>query len=274
MTYILLDTGHQKKLEKFGDFAIVRPCSQALWAPALPSSEWERADAHFTREEKNQWRFKRKFPESWVVEIEGVKFKLSSTDFGHLGVFPEHSQLWTWARTKVREANRPVNVLNLFAYSGGATSALAQGGAKVCHLDASKGMVAWARENAALNGLKEAPIRWIVEDVIKFLKREIKRGSRYDGIILDPPSFGRGNQGEIFKIEGDIIPLLQLCRQLLVEKPLFLILSSHTPGMTPIVMESLLKQIMPKGTIESGEMVISSPTGFSLPCGSFGRWYV
>ena len=270
MTYTLVDSGHQSKLERLGDFLIVRPCSQAVWHSTLNQQAWNRADALFNREPTPQWVKVRPLPGSWVIEWEGVKFKIAPTDFGHLGIFPEHSLLWKWMQGKIcREAN----VLNLFAYSGGATLAAAQAGAKVCHVDASKAIVAWARENAVLNGLEKTPIRWIVDDVIKFLQREIRRGVKYDGIILDPPSFGRGNKGEIFKIERDLLAILEHCRQLLSKTPLFMILSSHTPGYTPIVMQHLIHQTTKglSGTIESGEMVIPGP--LELPSGTYARWY-
>ena len=273
--YALLDSGDQRKLERFGDYLIVRPCSQALWVPVLSQGEWDRADAFFSRDGGNTWNFKRKLPEHWFSEVEGVRFKISPTDFGHLGVFPEHSLLWKSMKESIRMRKDSPQILNLFAYSGGATLAAAQAGARVCHLDASKGMVAWARENAAFNQLSSAPIRWIVDDAVKFLKREIKRGTRYEGIILDPPSFGRGCQGEVFKIERDIHELLTLCRQLLSEKPLFLLFTTHTPGMTPLVMGHLMRQKMQglPGQIETGEMILPADRGFDIPSGSFARWF-
>ncbi len=273
--YSLVDSGDQQKLELFGDFLITRPCSQALWQPALPKHEWDKADAHFSRDGGNSWNYKTKLPETWISEVEGVRFKISPTDFGHLGVFPEHSLLWKSMREAIQKRKEPPHILNLFAYSGGATLAAATAGARVCHLDASKGMVAWARENAALNHLTSAPIRWIVDDAVKFLTREIKRGVRYDGIILDPPSFGRGAKGEVFKIERDIHELLHLCRKLLSDDPLFLMFTTHTPGMTPIVMGHLVKQKMQglNGRIETGEMILPSSTGTEVPCGSYARWF-
>lgn len=272
--YSLVDSGDQQKLERYGDFLIARPCSQALWRPSLPKSDWDRADAHFSRDGGNAWNFKTKLPESWIAEVEGLRFKIAPTDFGHLGVFPEHSLLWKSMKEACKRKESPL-VLNLFAYSGGATLAAAQAGAKVCHLDASKGMVSWARENAELNCLNSAPIRWIVDDAAKFLRREIKRGVRYDGIILDPPSFGRGSKGEVFKIERDIHDLLYLCRQLLCENPLFLIFTTHTPGMTPLVMGHLVGQKMQglNGRIETGEMILPSDTKIDIPCGSYARWF-
>jgi 23S rRNA (cytosine1962-C5)-methyltransferase len=264
MTYKLIDSGNQHKLEQFADFLIVRPCSQAVWKPLLPS--WDKAHATFSREPGSRWSGK--LPPSWVVACEGLKFKISATDFGHLGLFPEHAMVWKWMQEKIRPKDK---VLNLFAYSGGATLAAAQAGAEVCHVDASKPVVAWARENAALNGLEKAPIRWIIDDGIKFLKREVRRGVRYDGIILDPPTFGRGNKGEVFKIERDLSELLELCKELLSSNPRFLILTSHTPGYTPLVMHHLMEQTIQRPHIESGEMVIAGPK--ALPCGTFARWH-
>lgn len=274
MKYTFLDSGNGQKLEQFGDYLIARPCSQALWQPLLSKQVWEQADATFTREGGNQWIIRNKLPDFWLIDIENIRFKVAPTDFGHLGVFPEHQLLWKWMAEKIKKSKRPPKVLNLFAYSGAATLAAAQAGAEVCHLDASKGMVSWARENAALNDLKEAPVRWLVDDVIKFLAREQRRGNQYDGIILDPPSFGRGGQGEVFKIERDIQPLLAQCHSLLSRDPLFFILSTHTPGMTPLVLSHLLHQAMgsvPRN-IESGEMILSSKGAMDLPCGSFARW--
>lgn len=274
-SYYLLDSGHGRKLEKFGDLVLIRPCAQAVWNPQLPAQEWDRAHAFFTREEGNKWVASSKLPAAWNVEIEGLRFKIAPTDFGHVGIFPEHSGLWSWFSPLIKKQPSPPHVLNLFAYSGGATLAAAEAGARVCHLDASKGMVAWARENAQLNQLTDAPIRWIIDDVIKFLKREIRRGTKYDGIILDPPSFGRGSQGETFKIERDLLEILSCCRTLLSDQPLFVLLSSHTPGFTPLVMRHLVTQMMEgvRGKIEEGEMVIAAKTGKDLPSGSYARWF-
>lgn len=261
--YQLIDSGDGHKLERFGPYMLHRPCSQAVWRSSIK----EKGDALFNRDEK--WVFHKKLPKSWTVFHGGVEFKIAPTDFGHLGLFPEHADLWQWMRPLIRKGSR---ILNLFAYSGGVTLAAAQEGAEVCHLDASKGMVDWARENAALNNLQKAPIRWIVDDALKFLKREQKRGSFYDGIILDPPTFGRGSQGEVFKIERDILPLLELCSALFTKTPLFLIFSCHTPGFTPICMRHLVGQSMPKGQIEVGEMALYGPETLAIPSGSFARW--
>ncbi len=264
MTYQLIDSGEGLKFERFGKYSLIRPCQQALWKKQHPA-KWGEADATFSREHKNGWNIRTKLPQEWEAEVGGVKFKISPTDFGHLGVFPEHAKLWDDLRPLCKEAN----ILNLFAYSGGATLGFAQEGAKVCHLDASKGMVDWARENAKRNGMEKAPIRWIVDDAMKFLRREIKRDVRYDGILLDPPTFGRGSQGEVFKIEEDLIPLLELCRTVLSKNPRFLVLSCHTPGVTPIALENVAKQMFAGAKIETGEMLLASDGALPIPSGSF-----
>lgn len=262
-SYQLLDSGNGLKWERFGAFTLGRPCAQAVWRPQKSIEP----DAIFIREEKNRWKYKRKLPASWEIKWGGVTMKIAPTDFGHLGVFPEHAALWDWMRKRIEKDHK---ILNLFAYSGGATLAAAQEKAQVCHLDASKGMIDWARENAALNQLEKAPIRWIVDDALKFLKREQKRGSRYEGIVLDPPTFGRGSRGQVFKIEEEIIGLLELCKAVLSDRPRFFIFSCHTPGFTPIVLEHLLFQIFGKKA-ESGEMILESPDALSIPSGSFAR---
>ncbi len=261
--YALLDSGDGKKWERFGPYTFCRPSPQAVWKP----QHRVEADAVFSRDPESRWILKQKLIKEWSIDLCGVKMKIAPTDFGHLGVFPEHAALWDFLRSSIQKGDR---ILNLFAYSGGATLASAQAGAHVCHLDASKGMVDWAKENAALNGLKEAPIRWIVDDAIKFLKREINRGSVYEGIILDPPTFGRGSKGEVFKIEEEIVPLLELCRKVLSNQPKFVLFSSHTPGFTPIVLEHLLFQIFGRKGI-GGEMVLSSENCLTIPSGAFAK---
>lgn len=265
MTYSLIDSGSERKLERFGPYTLIRPCPQAIWKPQHPDA-WKQADAIFSREPENRWQFVKKLPKSWTAEIGQVKFKIELTDFGHLGVFPEHAGLWTKMRPLIQPKMR---VLNLFAYSGGVTMAAAQEGAQVCHLDASKGMVDWARENAAMNGLKDAPVRWIVDDAMKFLRREIKRESFYEGIILDPPTFGRGSKGEVFKIERDLLPLLELCRDVLSPNPRWIILSCHTSAFSPMVLQNICTQIFGKDHLETGEMTLHSESGFSIPSGSY-----
>lgn len=262
-TYELLDSGNEQKWERFGDYTLLRPCPQAVWR----AQGNKKVDASFTREGGNKWIFNKKLPTAWTIRLNGIELKISLTDFGHLGVFPEHASLSTWMNPYISPGDK---ILNLFAYSGGATLAAAKAGAHVCHLDASKGMVDWARENGKLNQLEKAPIRWIIDDALKFLKREIHRGTRYEGIILDPPTFGRGNKGEIFKIERDITPLLELCRDLLSEKSRFVIVSCHTPGFTPIVLSHLFEQIF-KVKPEAGEMLLQSPGALSIPSGTYVR---
>ena len=278
-TYTLLDSGIGRKLERFGRYVLVRPCAQALWQPQRPPAEWLAADATFDREEGQRWQNREHLPEQWNIEVEGVRFRLSGTDFGHLGIFPEQREGWHWLRQQLREAaakhtGKP-KVLNLFAYSGGSTLAAAHEGAEVCHLDASAGMVQWARENAALNNLQAAPIRWIVDDAHKFLAREVKRGRRYDAIILDPPSFGRGAAGEIYKIERDLPQTLELCRALLSDKPLFVLLSAHTPGLTPTVLQHLLQDALGQrsGHFHGGEMLLNGAENVRpVPNGCYVRW--
>lgn len=277
--YELLDSGGQRKLERFGRIVLVRPCSQAVWFPRLPPAAWEKADAAFDRLDGNQWHNRGALPPAWQVSVDGMIFKLSGTDFGHLGIFPEQRAQWRWIRETVAAAKaaRPesVSVLNLFAYSGGSTLAAALGGAEVCHLDASKGMVQWARENAALNHLGEHPIRWIVDDAHKFLGRELRRGRHYDGIVLDPPTFGRGQNGEMYKIERDLPETLRLCRQLLGPKPLFILLSAHTPGYSPVVMHHVLSQAVEGlgGGVTVGEMELTGAEGvLPTPSGVYARW--
>lgn len=279
-SYALLDSGAGRKLERFGRFTLSRPCSQAVWLPQLPQSAWQKADATFVREGDTKWTFHRRdMAESWQVEVSDVIFKISPTDFGHLGIFPEQREFWEWIQKTILQAKKQgrteINVLNLFAYSGGSTLAAAKAGAHVCHLDASKGMVTWARENAAMNHLEAAPIRWIVEDVGKFLQREVRRGKRYDAIILDPPSFGRGSNGEVFKIEEHLLEILKQCRALLSDHPLFILFSCHTPGFTPIAMRHLLTQMMEgcRGAIDDGEMKLTGAENvLPLPSGTYARW--
>ena len=274
--YELLDSGNGKKLERYGDSILDRPCAQAVWEPQNPSL-WAKATASFDRVGGLNWQGRHKLPESWNVEIADVVMKLSATDFGHIGVFPETRALWKWIRETLTEEKKKkghdLKFLNLFAYSGGATLAAAQSGAQCCHLDASKGMVEWARENAQLNDLGDAPIRWIVDDVIKFLRREVKRGNVYDGILLDPPSFGRGKKGELYKIEDQLMTTLDLVNQVLSDDPSFVLLTSHTPGFSPIVLSNLLRQYHKIGSFEYGEMLLTGkPDVNDLPNGNWARW--
>jgi 23S rRNA (cytosine1962-C5)-methyltransferase len=274
--YELLDSGHGAKLERFGEIILSRPCAQAVWEPRNPHL-WQKATAVFDREGGLNWHGRERVPASWVVAINGLRMKLSTTDFGHLGVFPETRALWDWITATLQAAqavaSRPLNVLNLFAYSGGATLAAARAGCQVCHLDASRGMVEWARENAAMNGLQEAPVRWIVDDVNKFLAREIRRERTYDAVILDPPSFGHGKKGELYKIEKDLMTTLKNCRAVLSDRPVFVLLTSHTPGFSPVVLRNLLEQLLPDGSLACGEMLLTGAEDvFPLPNGNWARW--
>lgn len=280
--YELLDSGGFQKLERFGPVTLARPCAQAVWRPRLPATLWRNATASFFRDgQKTRWSGRERLPATWNLGIDGMVFRLSSTDFGHLGIFPEQRDQWRLIRERATafagRHGRPARIINLFAYSGGSTLAAAHGGAEVCHVDASKGMVEWARQNAALNGLEEAPIRWIVDDVGKFLEREERRGRRYDGVILDPPSYGRGAKGEIFKIETDLPPLLGSIRRVLSDTPFGVLLSCHTPELTPIALSHLLSQEfgdLRGGRIEHGEMLLRGPSErvLPVPSGSFARW--
>lgn len=274
--YELLDSGKESKLERVGDYILVRPSPQAVWSPSLPEAKWQEADATYIRSSTGggEWEFRRKLPERWEIDHSGLKFIIKTTGFGHLGLFPEQENNWGWIEEKIISAGRPVSVLNLFAYTGGSTLAAARAGASVCHLDASKGVVDWARENAALSGFGDRPVRWIVDDVEKFVKKEIKRERRYDAIILDPPSFGRGSKGEVWTIEEGLLRLLGECRELLSDAPLFILLSCHSPGFTPLVLQNLLAEMMKgySGVLSCGEMVIPETTGKLLPSGAYARW--
>ncbi len=277
--YELLDSGTFQKLERFGSVVLSRPCAQAVWQQTLAKAEWQKVTATFFRDGGNQWRGRDKLPETWAIEVDGTKFQLSSTDFGHLGIFPEQRDQWRRIREVcteyARRYDRPARVLNLFAYSGGSTLAAALAGAEVCHVDASKGMVDWARKNAALNGLEEKPVRWIVDDVTKFLERELRRDRQYDLLILDPPSYGRGAKGEVFKIENDLPPLLALLGKLMSPQPLGVLLSCHTPELTPISLHHLLQQQFGRngGKVEHGEMQLRGAAEvLPVPSGSFAWW--
>ena len=276
--YELMDSGDGRKFERFGRYTLVRPCSQALWRPKNEAT-WSRATATFDREEGNHWHGRGALPKEWTITTAGIKFKLSGTDFGHLGIFPEQRAQWTWIRETVQRAKelagQRLRVLNLFAYSGGSSLAAALGGAEVCHLDASKGMVQWARDNAALNGLAEHPIRWITDDAHKFLRREIRRERRYEAVIFDPPTFGRGANGEMYKIERDLRETISLVRDVLSDHPLFVLFSSHTPGLSCQVAENIMGQAFPRSTrVESGEMLLEPAAGssaYACPSGIYCR---
>ncbi|MCK5805225.1 MAG: class I SAM-dependent methyltransferase [Lentisphaeria bacterium] len=278
--YELLDAGDGRKLERFGAYVLERPCAQAVWRPRLPRERWNAADAAFHREDGSGWSVRTRVPETWIAVVGGLKLELSLTDFGHVGAFPEHARVGRWmkeCRFCETGGESQVSVLNLFAYSGGATLAAASLGWRVCHLDASRKMVAWARRNADLNALGDAPVRWITDDAQKFLGREQRRGTHYDGIILDPPSFGRGKRQELFKIDDHLLDILDACRSVLSQQPKFVFLSCHTPGYTPLVLRHLLGQSMTGlgGSIETGEMVLEGSGGaLPVPSGTFAVWSI
>ncbi len=275
--YELIETGDGEKLERWGNVILRRPDPQIIW-PIKDKKMWDKADAHYHRSQSGggQWEFKKKVPKRWTVAFNDLKFYIEPTGFKHTGLFPEQSVNWKWMINSIQKANRPIKVLNLFAYTGGATVATAYAGAEVCHVDAAKGMVSWAKENLALSGLADRPVRFITDDCMKFVQREIRRGKKYDGIIMDPPSYGRGPGGEIWKIEDSLYGFVEQCMGLLSDKPLFFLINSYTTGFSPTVLSNILKQTIGKrfkGTHSSGEVGIPvSNSGLVLPCGIYGRW--
>ena len=275
--YEVLDTSSGEKLERWGDYFLVRPDPQVLWDTPKKLRQWKKPNGHYHRSSKGggQWEFF-DLPKIWDIQYKDLKFHLQPFSFKHTGLFPEQAVNWDWFSDKIRKAKRPVKVLNLFAYTGGATLAAAAAGASVTHVDASKGMVNWAKENAQLSGLRDKPIRWLVDDCVKFVEREIRRGNHYDGIIMDPPSYGRGPKGEIWKIEEKIYPLIELCTKILSDDPLFFLVNSYTTGLQPAVLSYMLEtQVKAKfgGSVQSDEIGLPvSSNGLILPCGASGRW--
>lgn len=277
--YELLDSGLGEKLERYGKFTLARPDKESLWNKNLDKKTWNQANFYFEREgQKTKWKIKDGTPKDWKINYYGLTFLLKPTSFKHIGLFPEQVSNWQWMEKILKKEvakNKEVRVLNLFAYTGGATLVCARSGASVCHVDASKQSVFWAKENATLSKLEHLPIRWIIDDAILFLKREIKRGRSYDAIIMDPPSFGHGPKDELWKIEEGFLILMELCKQLLSEKPIFFLINGYTAGYSPVVYENNLKEIFKdkKGLIESGELVITQKDSNKLlPCGIFARW--
>ena len=281
--YEVLDTSAGEKLERWGDYILVRPDPQVIWNTPHKVREWKQKNGHYHRSNKGggQWEFFN-LPEQWEISYGNLKFHLKPFHFKHTGLFPEQAVNWEWSGNLIREAKKQnpgkeIKVLNLFAYTGGATVACADAGAAVTHVDASKGMVTWAKENAAASGLANAPIRYLVDDCVKFVEREIRRGNHYDGIIMDPPSYGRGPKGEIWKIEEKIFPLVQLCTKVLADKPLFFLINSYTTGLQPAVLSYMLNlEIKSRfgGTVEADEigLPVRGKQGLVLPCGASGRW--
>ncbi|MCI7502631.1 MAG: class I SAM-dependent methyltransferase [Clostridium sp.] len=281
--YEVLDTSAGEKLERWGDYILVRPDPQVIWNTPHKVREWKRKNGHYHRSNKGggQWEFF-DLPEQWEISYGNLKFHLKPFHFKHTGLFPEQAVNWEWSGNLIREAKKKnpgkeIKVLNLFAYTGGATVACADAGAAVTHVDASKGMVTWAKENAAASGLANAPIRYLVDDCVKFVEREIRRGNHYDAIIMDPPSYGRGPKGEIWKIEEKIFPLVQLCTKVLADKPLFFLINSYTTGLQPAVLSYMLNLELKScfgGTVEADEigLPVRGKQGLVLPCGASGRW--
>ncbi|MCC8081902.1 MAG: class I SAM-dependent methyltransferase [Lachnospiraceae bacterium] len=276
--YEIIDCSKGEKLERWGAYMLVRPDPQVIWDTPKIHMGWKKRNAHYHRSSRGggEWEFF-DLPEQWSVRYSELNliFNLKPFRFKHTGLFPEQAVNWDWFSEKIRQAGRPVRVLNLFAYTGGATLAAAAAGAHVTHVDASKGMVQWAKENAASSGLADAPIRWLVDDCVKFVEREIRRGNNYDAIIMDPPSYGRGPKGEVWKIEDAIHPLVRLCTQILSEQPIFFLINSYTTGLQPAVLAYLLGTEMKAygGGIHAEEIGLPvSINGLVLPCGASGRW--
>lgn len=287
--YALIDSGQGQKLERFGRFILSRPDPQALWHKRLSSEEWKKADGIFT----DSWDVKKTLPNKWQISLDGLELFVRLSSFKHVGLFPEQAPNWSWLRDRLNDANKGRNtetiadlnteVLNLFGYTGGATLAVAQAGAKVVHVDGSKAAVNWARENAELSGLKDRPIRWLIDDAHIFVKREIKRGRKYQGIIMDPPSFGHGPSNELWKIEDDLLSLIDDCLKILSDDPIFFLINGYAAGYSAISYRNILSPIVEKfgGQIETGELTIreAENPGFEnsgsarlLPCGIFARW--
>lgn len=278
LDYEIIDCSNGEKLERWSDIILIRPDPQIIWDTPKIDPTWKNASGRYLRSSKGggDWEFYKKIKDSWIVSYKDLKFNIRPTGFKHTGLFPEQAVNWDFFDKIISEQQRPIKVLNLFAYTGGATLACAKAGANVCHVDSSKGMIAWARDNAAVSGLINKPIRWIVDDCIKFVNREIKRGTRYDAIIMDPPSYGRGPNGEVWKLEENIYEMVSLCSDVLSDNPLFFVLNSYTTGLSPSVMEYLLGVTIGKkfkGNVTCDEIGLSvTNSGYSLPCGSTAIW--
>lgn len=275
--YEVIDTSSGEKCERWGDYILVRPDPQVIWDTGHDHPAWKKKNGHYHRSSKGggEWEF-RNLPKEWTIQYRDMTFHLKPFSFKHTGLFPEQAVNWDWCAKKIKNAGRPVKILNLFAYTGGATISAAKAGAAVTHVDASKGMVGWAKENAVSSNLADAPIRWLVDDCVKFVEREIRRGNTYDGIIMDPPSYGRGPKGEIWKIEESVYPFLKLTAKLLHQDSLFLLINSYTTGLQPAVLSYMLHTAVVSrfgGHVESDEIGLPvSSNGLVLPCGASGRW--
>ena len=276
--YKIIDTSTGEKLESWGGKILVRPDPQIIWKSKRRSDKWKKADAVYHRSSKGggEWEYRAKLPDSWNISYGNLIFNIRPTGFKHTGLFPEQAVNWDFMSNKIRNAGREIKVLNLFAYTGGATLACAEAGALVSHVDASKGMVQWARENAAASSLSDKPIRWLVDDCEKFVRREIRRGNLYDAVVMDPPSYGRGPGGEVWKLEDSIYDLVKVCSEVLSDNPLFFLLNSYTTGLSPSVMAYILNDILVEkfgGKVTADEIGLPvEATGGILPCGSTAIW--
>lgn len=280
--YEVIDTASGEKLERWGKYILVRPDPQVIWNTEREDHRWKKPNGHYHRSSNGggEWEFF-KLPQEWDIRYNDLTFHLKPFSFKHTGLFPEQAVNWDWSASIIKEAlardpSREIKVLNLFAYTGGATLSAAAAGAHVTHVDASKGMVGWAKENAASSGLSAAPVRWLVDDCVKFVEREIRRGNTYDAVIMDPPSYGRGPKGEIWKIEDSIYPFIRLTAKVLTKKPLFFLINSYTTGLQPAVLTYMLETaIVPEhgGSVDASEIGLPvSSNGLVLPCGASGRW--
>ncbi|MCI8655536.1 MAG: SAM-dependent methyltransferase [Clostridia bacterium] len=276
--YKILDMANGQKLEKWGEIILSRPDPQIIWKEKIFPEKWKDANATYHRSKTGggSWEYKNKMPNQWQIKYKDLIFNIKPMGFKHTGLFPEQAVNWDWMIDKIRKANREIKVLNLFAYTGGATVACLSAGASCTHVDSSKGMVSWAKENVLSSGLENRPVRYIVDDVIKFVNREIRRGNKYDAIIMDPPSYGRGANGEVWQFENNIYDLVELCKQVLSDNPLFFLINSYTTGISSKVLENILNLTVNKqqiGRLSSGEVGLPmEDSKLVLPCGIYGRW--
>lgn len=285
--YEILDMANGEKLERWNNIYLVRPDPQIIWNDKQYPEKWKQANARYNRSSTGggHWDYKKRLPDSWQIKYKNLTFNIKPMGFKHTGIFPEQAVNWDWMMDKIQNeiktTNREVKVLNLFAYTGGATVACLYAGASVCHVDSSNGMVAWAKENVVSSRLQERPVRYIVDDVVKFVQREIRRGNKYDAIIMDPPSYGRGANGEVWKFEENLPMLIEICMQVLSDNPLFFLINSYTTGTSSMVLENLLKMNMRKkygkraddGIFENGEVGLPmTDSDFILPCGIYSKW--
>jgi len=274
--YEILDMANGEKLERWGNIYLIRPDPQIIWKNKSKPELWKKANAHYHRSKTGggEWEYIKKVPESWQIKYKDLTFNLKPMGFKHTGLFPEQAVNWDFMIDKIKNAGREIKVLNLFAYTGGATVACSYAGASVCHVDSSKGMTAWAKENIQASGLSDKPVRFIIDDVIKFVQREIRRGNKYDAIVMDPPSYGRGANGEVWNIEESLYKLVELCTELLSDKPLFFLINSYTTGLAPTILSNVLSLTIKKpGKISCGEIGLPmKDSKLILPCGIYGRW--